>query len=351
MRSSLVWLSVAIAATAPAVAAIALARSDSAVVDELRPTESPITARVTVSTFVAEHVGTLTPLVGAAFTAYSAMESGTVTSVDIGVGTTIAGPTTALSVDAVPRTAYVADAPMYRDLQRNDSGDDVRVAQQILAHQGTYAGEIDGTFGRSTRAAVIAFQHALGLPPDGVYRRSWAIWVGPTPFTVDKMQAVVGAPAPTAGQPLMQSAAPLLGFAVTFASPTGHTPSADGLDVVFRGKVIGRVHDSTVVVSDPTMAAALQAEAGAGASEGQPSVGVTLRSAVTEQVVALPPSAVVSDGASTCVLQRAGAAGYQPLPVAVLGGDLGVVRLAPDLPAGTEVLLNPTALRERPTCG
>src|SRR6516164_9315256 len=40
--------------------------------------------------------------------------------------------------------------------------------QQFLSTQGYYTGAVDGKFGPDTRLATMAFQHAMGLAPDGI---------------------------------------------------------------------------------------------------------------------------------------------------------------------------------------
>jgi hypothetical protein len=52
-------------------------------------------------------------------------------------------------------------------LTLNDSGEDVKSAQGLLAARG-YPVTIDGAYGVSTRAAVTALQHAAGLSADGI---------------------------------------------------------------------------------------------------------------------------------------------------------------------------------------
>lgn len=56
-------------------------------------------------------------------------------------------------------------------LQRGDRGEDVSFLQQLLARQGFYYGDIDGVFGSQTEQAVISFQRAKNLFPDGIAER------------------------------------------------------------------------------------------------------------------------------------------------------------------------------------
>lgn len=53
-------------------------------------------------------------------------------------------------------------------LKEGASGPEVKQLQERLQKQGFYKGKIDGTFGASTKAAVIAFQQAKGLVADGI---------------------------------------------------------------------------------------------------------------------------------------------------------------------------------------
>jgi hypothetical protein len=54
------------------------------------------------------------------------------------------------------------------NLSAGDSGDDVVTLQKALTQLGLYDGEADGDFGSGTEAAVVAFQEAHDLKPDGI---------------------------------------------------------------------------------------------------------------------------------------------------------------------------------------
>ncbi len=66
------------------------------------------------------------------------------------------------------------DRDSYPILRNNSTGRYVRYLQFLLKTKGYALGNVDGVFGPNTRAAVIAFQQANGLAPDGVVgRRTW----------------------------------------------------------------------------------------------------------------------------------------------------------------------------------
>jgi peptidoglycan hydrolase-like protein with peptidoglycan-binding domain len=70
---------------------------------------------------------------------------------------------------AVPaRQVPVADQITPRALELGDRGERVRGLQTALAVLSMYGGGLDGEFGASTGAAVVAFQAASGLQADGV---------------------------------------------------------------------------------------------------------------------------------------------------------------------------------------
>ena len=58
-------------------------------------------------------------------------------------------------------------AAFTRTMRRGDSGDDVRRLQELLRAAGYDPGPVDGIFGSATQAAVVAFQRAERLSPDG----------------------------------------------------------------------------------------------------------------------------------------------------------------------------------------
>ena len=65
-------------------------------------------------------------------------------------------------------------------LKRGDRGPEVKRLQEALLRHGFNPGQPDGLFGGGTEAALLAFQRAKGLLPDGVCgARSWAALEAP----------------------------------------------------------------------------------------------------------------------------------------------------------------------------
>ena len=85
--------------------------------------------------------------------------------------------------------AYGSSAAVKVDdgvLVRGERGTAVADLQRKLATAGHYTGEVDGIFGYGTEAAVLAFQRAAGLEPDG--------YAGP--ITLEALQAASPPPKP-----------------------------------------------------------------------------------------------------------------------------------------------------------
>ncbi|MBE9115083.1 peptidoglycan-binding protein [Lusitaniella coriacea LEGE 07157] len=75
-----------------------------------------------------------------------------------------------------PKTQEIAQTPEVTYLGEGSQGSGVRSLQQRLRGLGYYNGAVNGIFDRATKNAVIRFQEAQGLKPDGV--------VGPRTFAL-----------------------------------------------------------------------------------------------------------------------------------------------------------------------
>ena len=53
-------------------------------------------------------------------------------------------------------------------LRKNDRGENVKKAQELLSQKGFYQGAIDGVYGHQTKLAVVKFQKVTGLETDGI---------------------------------------------------------------------------------------------------------------------------------------------------------------------------------------
>jgi peptidoglycan hydrolase-like protein with peptidoglycan-binding domain len=81
------------------------------------------------------------------------------------------GATTTTSASS---TAAEVTVPASGHLSAGDSGPAVETLQQALKQLGLYDGAVDGDFGQGTSDAVVAFQNAHNLTPDGIVGQATA---------------------------------------------------------------------------------------------------------------------------------------------------------------------------------
>lgn len=268
----------------------------------------------------------------------SAQASGTVTALNLSAGDEVTHAHTLMAVDAKDVVAYIAEAPLYRDVTRRLEGADIETAQQLLADLGYLDGNVDGAAGYGTEQAIKAFNEAHGYGKNNTtLSRAALVWLGPGPVTVGETTVAVGDTV-SPGTELFTTTSSLAAITVTeaVALPDGE------LELDIFGTSAPYVAGSGAV-TEPDAVAELAAALGSG-GEG---VG-TIRLATPQTAGAVPASAIYSDeSGATCVFPDTTGA---PIPVEPSGGSLGTVDLDPEL-VGQSVLLNPREVVKDLTCG
>jgi hypothetical protein len=107
--------------------------------------------------------------------------AGVVTSVDVDAGEVVEPGDVLYTVGLRPVVAAVGSVPMFRDLARGASGDDVVQLQGMLAALGFYSGEPNGTLDAATESAVGAWQDSLGVDDTGVVAAGDVVFVPDLP--------------------------------------------------------------------------------------------------------------------------------------------------------------------------
>lgn len=110
--------------------------------------------------------------------------SGVVTSRDVSDGDMVSAGDVLYTVDLRGVVAAEGAVPMFRPLRLRAEGRDVAQLQGLLAELGYYEGDLDGSFGSSTRAAVREWQDALGWDDDGEVRTGDIVFVPSLPNRV-----------------------------------------------------------------------------------------------------------------------------------------------------------------------
>ncbi len=128
--------------------------------------------------------------------------SGIVTEVFAQPGDVIASGDPLYSVDSRVVLAFVADRPLYRELESGTKGADVEAFRAFLVGLDVEVDEReDFSFDLSRRAAEL--RDFLGWPDTRIVAPDQFVWVPEPGFQVDTTELIVGAPVPTAGTKLM----------------------------------------------------------------------------------------------------------------------------------------------------
>lgn len=248
---------------------------------------------------------------------------------------------TVLEIDGRPVVAFDGPAPLWRVLGEGDKGDDVAALQRWLSGTGYDAGKADGTFGRTLRVAVVAFNEATGRGKVATFDPASVVWTGEEPPAIDSVDVVAGDRV-SPGTVVATGPARVVG--ATLAAPEGSQPTAVAgpeMELVLGELVVPLGTDADRVTDDDDLASL------ASAARGQESVNVRLRPTRAEPVLAVPVTALVQSRDGTrCLFPDAVGA---PVTVAVVGGGLASVHLDVTTPV-TTVLANPAAIRVGETC-
>lgn len=120
---------------------------------------------------------------------------GVVTSVELADGASLVNSGDVIyTVGLRPVVVAEGPVPMFRSLGMRAEGADVAQLQGLLAGLGFFSGEIDGSFGTATRAAVRDWQESLGVERSGVVEAGDIVFVASLPARVVVSESIwVGA--------------------------------------------------------------------------------------------------------------------------------------------------------------
>lgn len=257
----------------------------------------------------------------------------------ISVGTPIAPGAVVLAIDDRPVIAFIAAAPLWRDIAAGTSGEDVSRASRFLKSAGVYRGPLTSTAGARFVASVRELEERAGLHPDGILRRSDVVWLGPGVATLRDLSIDVGSSV-RSGEAIGRVRAANQGVAFEPAESLDTAP--DQLTVGSTTVALTDGETAAKRVTEPDSVAALQAELAA-----NPSAAAFVTSSQGAPVGVVPATAVVTDlSGSMCVFPDASGTSIK---VVVATGTLTAANVDPAL-VGRRVLLNPRETRVDLSC-
>lgn len=268
-------------------------------------------------------------------------------------GTTLRSGDTVAVVNGITRLVWALDAPFHRPLSSGATGADVGQLQTVLTALGFLDGEIDSRFGSATGAAVRDLSELLGVSPTtSTFDPNWIVWMPAAEWTIAETKLVVGAPAPTAGTPIVVGPVQLTGFELhnsddATVDPDGWTVTISGTDIAL---------DPAATDTPPAgLSTLLKQPVAQGSTYPDTQTPVTIRRTTAVAGIKVPASAVsTSDTGAACVWTPTGTAtanSYEAQPVEVVASRAAQgtvwVTAAADI---TQVLANPNEVLEDARC-
>ncbi len=269
---------------------------------------------------------------------------GTVTEVTVAVDSELASQDIVARIGGIDRVAWHSDEAFWRPLSRRDAGDDVAELQTMLTTLGFYEGEIDGEFGRVLEDAVEEWEEAIGVvDPAGRFEPGYVVWIPEPSIEVAAVHLTNGAPAPSAGSVIVESAVPLEEVALT--NVEGRMIAPEGQWILAIGDIEVELVDGEVTDDGLLeLSTVLSTDAQQNQASGR------IRIASPEPSITVPATAVVAaEDGSLCVYVPDGTS-FVPRTVTTESGRVATVDIATGLSAGDEVLANPSDVLDVPDC-
>jgi peptidoglycan hydrolase-like protein with peptidoglycan-binding domain len=260
---------------------------------------------------------------------------GVVVALSITAGAPLTEGQVVMVVSGQPVIAYVAPAPLYRDIAQGIKGPDVVTAQTLLSAL-AYLDGVDGDAGPATARAIARFNRDHGRADDGsVLRTASLLWVPADSSAPVSVSIRVGADI-AAGSEL-------------FRAVSGHPTVTVTSDPIGVDRILSVAGVSvTLPAGESTLGDGDDVAAVTAALQGQTSGPGSLSLAQPRHVGTLPAAAVVTDDLGrTCYFSDADGPG---IVIDASQGWLGEVDVDPSL-IGTPVLLNPRDVRTDLSCG
>lgn len=242
---------------------------------------------------------------------------GVVTAYQCAIGRPTPSGSSPISIDGAPVLALATAVPLWRDLPRGTKGADVTALQSELTRLGHPVTTDAGAVGAATLAALKSVMNKVGMTPasPSSISRQQVVWIPPGVATITQCSSSVGSEVDR-GQALASYAPALLGAHITSIP----TPLVPGRRSVHLGQLAVAVDDQGRVTDAADLAAIEASPAYATFDAQTAATGLPATFALDDPipVAVVPPSAVVVDDTTSCVIAEG-----KPVPVEVVGSQLG----------------------------
>jgi hypothetical protein len=310
----------------------------------IEPTKTPLEATATLTEFRDRQAVTVIVRYSDADTVLAPNWTGIVTGLPAGPGTELKPGQVVAQIEGINRIAYVAPRPLFRPLTVGATAADSAELEDVLIGLGYMAAGKVRPYDGVVATAVHRLTVAVGAPGDGsTFDPSWLVWLPRDPFPITKVNALVSAPAPAAGTPVLTAPPRIRELTVT--TRTG-PPDLEGNWVL-------DLHGTAIQLTDgrPSPDGLVTLAAASDPANDEPATGQITR-AEPRKAIAVAASAVIAGPHDTfCVMVPGRPTGhYRSQAVSIGEGTTSGVELTSGLDDHDTYLANPGELEEVPAC-
>jgi pyruvate/2-oxoglutarate dehydrogenase complex dihydrolipoamide acyltransferase (E2) component len=293
---------------------------------------------------------TLTPA-----TPVKSAASGTLTSITAKTGEALTQGTELATVNDAPVVAFVADAPLFRDVGPTTKGPDVASVAQFLQAQGLLpTSSATDTYSAALGSAIDAFERRQGQPADGTLHQSAVAWVRTGTPSIGQIVGAVGDVIGPGTALVSGSQTPTsTSFSVTGAESANPPEEPNGtLRLTVGASHVDFASLTPTAAEQNNLLHLLQSGVASGAvttkAAGTSTTysGGILQLADSHRVGTVPSSAVyAAPNGTACIFLRHGS-GYTAVHVTntdLINGELNAVAVSASL-VGSNAVKNPAAL-------
>ncbi|HNM78135.1 MAG TPA: hypothetical protein PKI89_07225 [Tepidiformaceae bacterium] len=272
---------------------------------------------------------------------------GTVTSVAVKPGDTLADGAMLFAVDGIDRIGFASSLPFYRAISSGVEGDDVAELHRLLVSLGLLDSlPADPDVARfATGQAVADLAEQLGAQRTTTFDPGWVVFLPAANLVAETVKLNVGQQAPAQGQVIITTPGTVTSARLISGNqePLTFAPGVEYVAVVDGEEFSIDTAKQTIAAADlPRLRAPKETE--------RDGISAQTRRKTPLQALAVPSSSVMTNATGTLCVWVAEGSAYRPVTVTVAGARGGVTNVASGLEPTQQVLANPAQVLENPQC-
>jgi hypothetical protein len=272
---------------------------------------------------------------------------GTITSVTVKPGETLADGAVLFQVDGIDRVGFASTIPFYRPISPGTEGADVVELHRLLVAKGLLdaipAEPRVATF--ATGQAIGDLAESLGAARATTFDPGWVVFLPAPNLVAETVDLKVGQQAPAQGAVIITTPGTVTSARVVSGNqePLTFAPGVEYVAVV----------DGETLAIDPATQSIVEADLPrlrAPRENERDGIPALTKRKTPLQALAVPSSAVMTNESGTLCLWLPEGDDYRAVTVTVAGARGGVTNIASGLEASQQVLSNPAQVLDEPQC-